>query len=114
MIVGEVKKILTLALSLSLPNTRLGSSPSKLFPFSALQAQLKRFGKFGFVTATLLLPMITMEAEKCPDLDEMVETFKNSDPADVSPFEPNAEAFNKRMRDVIVDMDRLGYMESSQ
>lgn len=88
---------------------RLGSDPEKLFPFDALQDQLRRFGKFGLVMATLMVPIITLEGEKCPDLDEIFEAYARGEPPVSSPIKPDAAVFNKRMRDVIVDLDRLGY-----
>lgn len=59
--------------------------------------------------STLLLPMITLESEKCPDLNELADSFEKGEPIDNAPFTPVAAVFNKRMRDVIIDMDRLGY-----
>lgn len=88
----------------------MGSDPAKLFPFDALQDGLRRFGKFGLVLATLLLPMLTLESEKCPDMDELSESLGKGVPDDNVVFKPEAAVFNKRMRDVIVDMDRLGYI----
>lgn len=89
---------------------RLGSDPAKLFPFDALQDQLRQFGRFGMITATMLLPMLTTAAEAIPDLDELAETFQNVPPTENSVFISDKVAFNKRMRDVVVDMDRLGYI----
>lgn len=60
--------------------------------------------------STVLLPMITLESEKCPDLDEFCELLEKNEVPDSTAFMPNAATFNKRMRDVIIDMDRLGYI----
>lgn len=62
------------------------------------------------IMATMLLPVITLEPEEYPDLDEMAESFQIDTDPDSSPFKPDVAVFNKRMRDVIVDMDRLGYI----
>lgn len=89
---------------------RLGSDPAKLFPFDALQDQLRRYGKFALVMSTLLLPIVTSAADKCPDLDELAATFDNGEKNETSPFKPDTAVFNQRMRDVIIDLDRLGYI----
>lgn len=59
--------------------------------------------------ASMMLPIITSAVEKCPDLDEIAEAFKKNEIFDDTVFSPDA-VFNKRMREVIVDMDRLGYI----
>lgn len=86
---------------------RLGSDPAKLFPFDALQDQLRQFGKYGLIMFTLMVPMLTSTADSIPDLDEIAESLQhNSDTV----FKPDEAVCHKRMRDVIVDMDRLGYI----
>lgn len=54
--------------------------------------------------------MLTLEAEKCPDMDELCESFEKGVLDDNVAFKPEVAVYNKRMRDVIVDMDRLGYI----
>lgn len=85
---------------------RLGSDPAKLFPFDALQDQLRQFGKYGLIMFTLLLPMLTSEVENIPDIETMAESLQHNSNA---VFTPDSTVFKKRLRDVVVDMDRLGY-----
>lgn len=59
--------------------------------------------------AVMMLPIITSAVENCPDIDEFAETIKKNGTYDDDVFSPDA-GFNKRMREVIVDMDRLGYI----
>lgn len=94
-------------LKLLVSRCRLGSDPMQLFPYEALQAQLQQFGKYGLIMFTLLLPMLISTAEATPDLDEITEKLQHN-PSQL--FKPDATLFNKRMRDVVVDMDRLGYI----
>lgn len=54
--------------------------------------------------------MLTLESEKCPDLDELCESLGKGVADENVAFKPEAAVFNKRMRDVIVDMDRFGYI----
>lgn len=89
----------------------LGSDPQKLFPYEAMLDQFHKFGRFGLVMASFLLPMITCEEDATPDLDELAEHVKNNVKIDENIFitHKNIDAFNKRLRDVIVDMVHLNY-----
>lgn len=69
--------------------TRLGSNPEKLFTFNDLLDQLKRFGHYGLLMSTMLMPMITAKAVLDPK--ELNIVYKN------------------RMSDIIRDVVRLGY-----
>lgn len=57
-----------------------------------------------------MLPVVTIVPENIPDLDEMAESSKRGEPADESPFKSIEIVYNDRMRDVIIDLDRLGYL----
>lgn len=61
--------------------------------------------------ASTLLPMLTSEEDSCPDLDALAEQIQNRE-NNHNPFaaKKTEAVFNKRMRDVIVDVDRLGYI----
>lgn len=90
---------------------RLGTNVEKVYPFDAMKDQLRKFGKFGIVMALMLLPILTSEAGSSPDLDHVAEKGRNGESTEhmFSPEETIGH-FNKRMRDVIIDMDRLGYI----
>lgn len=79
----------------------LGSDPERLFPYSALQGQLQKFGKYGLANASLVLPIIMAEA----DFDESIVTKNhvNNGPA-------WSKSFTKRIRDIVADMYQLGYI----
>lgn len=79
--------------------------PENIFPFEALQEQLHKYGVFGMSIASTLLPMLTSDEDSCPDLDTLAEQIHD-------PFaaENTREEFNRRMRDVVVDMNRLDYI----
>ncbi|KAL5275483.1 hypothetical protein ACFFRR_001384 [Megaselia abdita] len=89
----------------------LGSDPEKLFPRSALNDHLKRFGKLGLIMAMILMPIVLSQAENVPDLDELSEQLESgSEVKGHFSSDDTAERFNKRMRDVIIDMVELGYI----
>ncbi|KAL7029770.1 hypothetical protein ACKWTF_006353 [Chironomus riparius] len=97
---------------------RLGSNPDKVFPREAFNEHLKKFGKFGFIMAMMVLPMFTANAEDIPDMDAMAEKFQDLketgeklDPSEIVDFSSfkTVDVFNERMRDVIQDMYDFGY-----
>lgn len=61
--------------------------------------------------ASVLLPITTSPPDAIPDLDELAESLQDRDTRFDHPiFTPDTGIFNERMRGVIVDMDRLGYI----
>lgn len=82
-----------------------------MFPYNVLLEQLHEYGIFGMSIASTLLPMLTSEENSCPDLDALTEHIQSRQ-SDCNPFaaEKTKGIFNKCMRDVIVDMDRLNYI----
>lgn len=61
-ILKEIELITNLIL-LKLFILRLGSNPEHLYPFRAFQKQLIKFGKFGMLNATFLLPVHMREID---------------------------------------------------
>lgn len=90
---------------------RLGSDPEQLFSRSALNDQLKKFGKLGLIMSMILLPMVLSQTENLPDLDELSEQLESrSEVRSHFSSDNTIERFNNRMRDVIIDMVELGYI----
>lgn len=89
----------------------MGSDPEKLFPYDVMLDQFRKFGKFGMVMATMLLPMLTSEEGQTPDLDELAEQLQDERKMDVNVFisDNSRVEFNKRLHDVVEDMVRLNY-----
>lgn len=89
---------------------RLGSNPDKLFPYSALENQLQKCGKFALASASFLLPIMMAEADlpmsNDPSSNDGNQTLNenNTQKSGLS------KALNKRMRDIVADMHRLGYI----
>lgn len=65
-----------------------------MFPFRAFAEQLKKYGKYGVLNATFLLPM--QMAEMTADGSNGVGQL--------------SDAFKKRFRDIASDSYRLGYI----
>lgn len=85
----------------------MGSDPLKLFPYDVMLEHFQKFGKFGLVMATMLLPRLTCEERSSPDLDEIFE--KGEMNGSIFITNDSTDTFNKQFRDLIVDMIRLNY-----
>lgn len=72
----------------------------------------RKFAKFGLILSTVLLPMITSEVGSGLDLDGMGDDASNVDGTNSDNFisVKSRNKLNKRLRDVVIDMDRLGYI----
>lgn len=92
--------------------TELGSDPELLFPYQALQDQLKKFGKFGLMMSLMVIQAMVMQPEETPDLDEVARLMEE-DPHNIKFMDPGVASemiYNRRMRDIIHDMNDLGYI----
>lgn len=98
----------------------MGSDPEKLFSFDLMMEHFHKFGRFGLIAATALLPIITSDNKQEINLDEMADEYNNyiddtvekPKDEDMPTFvtKDSQEKFNKRMRGVVIDMVRLGYI----
>lgn len=92
----------------------MGSDPEKLYPYSLMLDHFRKFGKYGLLMATLLLPIILADKGQGVDLDEATNNSEHYKDTEISdPFfitESSRSKFKKRLRDVVVDMVRLGYI----
>lgn len=98
--------------SLSTHVRRLGSDPEKLFSYETMQEHFRKFAKFGLILSTALLPMITSDDGHGIDVDEMAESVQNGNELDAGAFisDKSRNKLNKRLRGVVNDMVRLGYI----
>jgi thiamine kinase-like enzyme len=94
----------------------LGGDTQTQFPLTTFLRHLKRFGKFGVIMSTFIMPMLQTKSEDLPDMDFMAEQMKNEDPAVMEEMmkqftqSSGADAFTERMRGVLNDAIRYGYM----
>lgn len=90
----------------------MGSDPEKLFSYKMLQEHLRKYARFGLILSTMLLPMITSDSGNVVDLDGLSDQIASGKEFDDSIFvsEASQQRLNKRLRDVIVDMERLKYI----
>lgn len=92
----------------------MGSDPEKVFPRSAFDEHLMRFGKFGLAMAVMVLPIFTTNADDLPDMDEMAEKYQNGEELDTAEYDLSKSktigVYNTRMSGVFHDMCNLGYI----
>lgn len=93
---------------------RLGSDAQQLFPYSMMQEHFRKFGKYGLILSAALLPMITTEKGNGINLDEIANEIANNQSPDkfenLFSSDKSKQKFNIRMRGVVIDMVRLGYV----
>lgn len=72
----------------------------------------RKFAKFGLILSTVLLPMLTSDANTGIDLDEVAGDVQNGKAMDANMFisDNSQKRYDHRLRDVIVDMARLEYI----
>lgn len=89
---------------------RLGSDPKKLYSCDLMMEHFRKFGKFGLILAAVRLPVITADKGQTMNLDEISDIGADYNLEDLPFFTAESKnRYAKRMRDVIIDMDRLGY-----
>ncbi|KAF5285447.1 hypothetical protein FQR65_LT02287 [Abscondita terminalis] len=87
--------------------TEMGGKPEQQFSFKTLQDHLKKYSVFGLYAALITLLLINndnsevFDAEDILDAGELVERVKKNTDDEC--------LYNQRMKDVILDIERLGY-----
>jgi hypothetical protein len=97
-------------------NNHLGGDAARQFPKPEFLRQVKRYGKFGIVMATLLIAMQTAPKGKLPDMDYMADNMqRNQDPREMLQVFSNLtidnKAYEERMRDTLMDAFEYGYFD---
>lgn len=89
----------------------LGSNIEKLYPFSVLQEQLLKFGRYGMAIGIMLLQFLLSDATEIPDINKV---FDEDDPlAAMEKFNitsKNEAIYNIRMRGVILHCVEKNYI----
>lgn len=100
------------SLFLIIESVRLGSDPEKIFSYEMMLEHLRKFGKFGLLIATTVLPTMCRDSESGVDLDELAEGIENGQEMDTGAMmtETSKATFLNRIRDVVIDMARLEYI----
>jgi hypothetical protein len=90
---------------------RLGSDPQKLFPRSAFDDQLKKFGRYGLFMAIITLPAVTADPDNLIDTEAISEHLNNSSGGDSSALElKSSSMYKERLKGIFEHMYELGYI----
>lgn len=90
----------------------MGSDPEAAMTYEDLLGQLKRFGKFGFIWAPMMVQMMMADPSDIPDLDALSqEIADNKGNIDfVKGFAGDKQiAYETRLRQLLGDMIEYGY-----
>lgn len=96
----------------------LGGDTTTQFPFTALLRQLRRFGRLGIISGCCAVPMLQTKPENMMDMDVIAEMMKNMDAKELEELtkqyreknKDSIEKINSRVRDLIEDGMRYGYL----
>lgn len=91
---------------------RLGSDPDKIFSYDLMMEHFRKYGKLALIFATVMLPVVTAEKGKELNLDVLASQCSDGGGYSMDSImtEESKIKFHKRLRDVIVDVARLGYI----
>lgn len=89
---------------------KLGSTTK--FPYEKFQEQLKKFGKYGFICATFLIPILFMKNEELPDASLLLKILEKPDNYKdvVNEYAKLSPIFIEKMRGCIIDSFDYGYL----
>ncbi|KAK4875662.1 hypothetical protein RN001_012084 [Aquatica leii] len=85
----------------------LGGDPEKQFPFKTFQEHLKKYSVFGLYMTIECLFIMTSDVEEIPNMHSISQNDELS--KQMKYDSKNVEAYNSRMKDIILDFVRLGY-----
>lgn len=88
----------------------MGSDPEQIFSFEMMQDHFQKYAKYGIILAFLVLPVLTSDPDTEVNLDELADNIANGNETYTSLSGRYSEMFDKRMRDVVIDSARLGYI----
>lgn len=90
----------------------MGSNPDEIFSHDLMMEHFRKYGKIALIYAVVMLQVITAEKGKELNMDDLASQCIDGGgfSMDAIMTEESEIRFHKRLRDVIVDVARLGYM----
>lgn len=100
--------------SLSQTIMKLGSDPQKLYTFENLQSQLRRFGDYAVLFASMIIQVRVAKIEHFSDLDNFAECIDRDQNVNIiGEFDDKTQAeYAIQINDLFTDLDNYGYLES--
>lgn len=95
---------------------KMGSDPEKIFPYAALENELKLSGNIGFLMTPMLIEISQAEAKDVSNLDEICEEMANGNGEQklnlIQGLSDSAQLlYNKRLNECIGDLVNHGYFQ---
>lgn len=92
---------------------RLGCDVNELFPFTTMLRHLRQLGRFALTISLFAVPMLCMDNEDLPDMEEVMKSINDNK------FEDNEQVFavtkkskskyDIRMSGILRDMNKRGF-----
>lgn len=100
--------------SLSQTIQKLGSDAQKLYTFENLQTQLRKFGDYAILFASMIIQVRVAKAAHFSDLDVFAECIDRDQKAHViGDYDDKTLAeYTIQINDLFTDLDDYGYLES--
>lgn len=91
---------------------RLGSDPDKIFSHDLMMEHFRKYGKLALIYGAAMLPIVTADKGKELNMDDLASECADGGgfSMDAIMSEESKIRFHKRLRDVIVDVARFGYI----
>lgn len=87
---------------------KLGSDPDQLFSYGNFQSELKKFGKFAFIWAPIIIQNMLSDPKDIVDLDELSDEKPMLDIVKGYDIDSQAE-YNNRINDLLTDLIAYDY-----
>lgn len=75
-----------------------------------MQEHLHKFGKFALILAAIVFPLFMKDSGEKTDLDKLANEFMETKEINIQMEASTYKNYSKRMRELVVDMVRLGYI----
>lgn len=100
--------------SLSQTIVKFGSNPQKLYTFENLQSQLRKFGAYAVLFASMIIQVRVANATHFTDLDEFAECIDRDENVNIiKGYDDETLAeYTIQINDFFTDLDSYGYLES--
>lgn len=91
---------------------KLGSDPATLYTFDNFQGDLKKFGRFAFIWAPMLIQIILVDAKDVADMEELSKDMVNNeqDVDIIKGFSAEIQLkYNNRINELFTDLIDYDY-----
>lgn len=91
---------------------RLGTDPTKLFTYTDMEEQMKKFGAYAFIWGAMFTQLNLADSDSIPNLDELSNEFgkDNGNIEFIKEFDDSRQKeYENRLKDLLTDLVDYGY-----